>query len=61
MKFFFKTLILIIISELLILNTSISATSPKNFNDWLISFEALALKKGISENTIKIVLKNVNF
>ena len=61
MKFFFKTLILIIISELLILNTSISATLPKNFNDWLISFEALALEKGISADTIKIVFKNVKF
>jgi len=61
MKFFFKTLILIIISELLILNTSFSATSPKNFNEWLISFEALALKKGISANTIKIVFKDVKF
>ena len=61
MKFFFKTLIIIIISELLILNTSFSATSPKNFNEWLISFEALALKKGISANTIKIVFKDVKF
>ena len=61
MKFFFKTLIIIIISELLILNTSFSATSTKNFNEWLISFEALALKKGISANTIKIVFKDVKF
>ena len=61
MKFFFKTLIIIIISELLILNTSFSATLPKNFNEWLISFEALALKKGISANTIKIVFKDVKF
>ncbi len=61
MKFFFKTLILIIISELLILNTSLSAKSPKNFDDWLISFEALALEKGISADTIKIVFKNVKF
>jgi len=61
MKFFFKTLILIIISELLILNTSFSAKSPKNFDDWLISFETLALEKGISADTIKIVFKNVKF
>ena len=61
MKFFFKTLIIIIISELLILSTSFSAKQPKNFNEWLISFEALALKKGISANTIKIVLKDVKF
>ena len=61
MKFFFKTLIIIIISELLILNTSFSAIPPKNFNEWLISFEALALKKGISANTIKIVFKDVKF
>ena len=61
MKFFFKILIIIIISELLILNTSFSATSPKNFNEWLISFEALALQKGISANTIKIVFKDVKF
>ena len=61
MKFFFKTLILIIISELLILNTSFSAKPSKNFNEWLISFEALALQKGISANTIKIVFKDVKF
>ena len=61
MKFFLKILSLIIILELLILNTSFSAKSPKNFNDWLTSFEALALEQGISENTIKIVLKDVKF
>ena len=61
MKFFFKILIIIIISELLILSTSFSAKQPKNFNEWLISFEALALQKGISENTIKIVFKDVKF
>ena len=61
MKLIFKTLILIIISKLLILNTSFSAQSSKNFNEWLISFEALALEKGISANTIKIVFQNVKF
>jgi len=61
MKFFFKILIIIIISELLILSTSFSAKQPKNFNEWLISFEALALQKGISANTIKIVFKDVKF
>ena len=61
MKFFFKILIIIIISELLILSTSFSAKPLKNFNEWLIEFEALALKKGISANTIKIVFKDVKF
>ena len=57
MKSFFKTLILILISELLILNVSFSAKPPKSFNDWLVTFEALALEKGISANTIKIVFR----
>ncbi len=61
MKLFFKIVILIIISKLLILNTSFSAQTFKSFNEWLISFEALALKKGISANTIKIVFKDVKF
>jgi len=61
MKLFFKIVILIIISKLLILNTSLSAQTFKSFNEWLISFEALALKKGISANTIKIVFKDVKF
>jgi len=61
MKFFFKTLVIIIISELLILNISFSEKPTKNFNEWLISFEALALQKGISANTIKIVFKDVKF
>ena len=59
MKSFLKILSLVIILELLISNTSFSAKASKDFKDWLISFEALALKEGISENTIKIVFKNV--
>ena len=61
MKIFLKIVSLVVVSGLLVLNSSLSAKSPKNFNEWLISFEALALKKGISENTIKTVFKNVKF
>ena len=40
---------------------SLAEKKYKNFDDWLLSFKALAIKKGISKNTIEIVFKDVKF
>ena len=40
---------------------SYSGVSPDTFESWLISFKKLALKKGISNETIEIVFKDVKF
>ena len=37
------------------------AKSNTNFNDWLISFKKIALKKGVSEKTFNEVMSNAKF
>ncbi len=37
------------------------AKSNTNFNDWLISFKKIALKKGVSEKTFNKVMTNAKF
>ena len=37
------------------------AKSNTNFNDWLISFKKIALKKGVSEKTFNEVMTNAKF
>jgi len=61
MKFIFRILCIIVISKFLIFNPSFAVIKSERFNDWLISFKNLALKKGVSKNTIDIVLKDVKF
>ena len=61
MKFFFKILILIFI---LIFNTnklSIAATTNQDFNEWLSYYKTILLKKGISQQTITVAFKDVQF
>ena len=62
MKFFLKFISFLIISNLLILNSTFASTSSNDdFKEWLTSFKASALDKGISINTINIVFKDVKF
>ena len=42
-------------------NTTVDSKSESDFSTWLTSFKTLALKKGISQQTINIVFKNVKF
>ena len=52
-----KILILLII---LLSSNNISA-DDKTFDQWLLSFKTMALKKGISENTFDDTMKDVKF
>tara|TARA_B100000700_G_C14894266_1_gene784244 strand:- start:56 stop:1051 length:996 start_codon:yes stop_codon:yes gene_type:complete len=49
---FVKTLMLILV---------LNANAEENFDTWLTSYKKLALKKGISQETINIAFKNVKF
>ena len=61
MSFFFKIIILLFLVKVLILNSVFAVTSDTDFQTWLISYKELALKKGISQETIDIVFKDVKF
>ncbi len=52
-----KILILLVI---LLSSNNISA-DDKTFDQWLLSFRTMALKNGISENTLDITMKDVKF
>jgi membrane-bound lytic murein transglycosylase B len=61
MKNFIKTLIILFFINCALIANSNSAQTSQGFNDWLISFKALAVKKGISVKTIDIFFKDVRF
>ena len=50
-----------VISIFLIISSGLSYSSNENFDTWLTSFKKNALKEGISQKTIDITFKNVNF
>ncbi len=45
----------------LLINISFSNASEHSFNEWLKNFKKYSLKKGISENTFNIVMKDAKF
>ena len=61
MNFFFKTTLKVFIFVVFITSNSLSETTDPQFNEWLNSFKKNALKKGISQKTINVALKNVKF
>ena len=61
MSFFSKIITSLILLKVLIFNSVFAATSEANFDTWLTSYKKTALKKGISQKTIDITLKNVKF
>ena len=61
MKAFIKIFFLLFALNALTTYPSFSAKSYDNFDHWLSSFKILALKQGISEKTLKIVLQDVEF
>tara|TARA_B100001123_G_C15341344_1_gene1035079 strand:+ start:1616 stop:2611 length:996 start_codon:yes stop_codon:yes gene_type:complete len=61
MPFFFKIVSLLYLFKILIFNSICAASIDNNFDDWLNSYKKNALKKGISQETINIVFKEVKF
>ena len=47
--------------KVLIFNSVFAATLDTDFETWLISYKKIALKKGISQETIDVAFKNVKF
>ena len=54
-----KIIKLIIICTLI--NISFASAEKHNFNEWLQNFKTYSLKKGISEKTFDLVMKDVKF
>ena len=56
-----KILKFILILQILIIKFSYVYAVEENFQDWLSSYKKMALKKGISEETLYIAFENVKF
>jgi len=61
MSFFFKIIILLFLFNVLTINSVFAVASDRDFKIWLKSYKKIALKKGISQETIDIAFKNVKF
>ncbi len=61
MNFFSKKNLLIVFFYLTFFNISYSSESTETFENWLSSFKTFASNKGISDQTIEIVFKDVQF
>ena len=57
----YKILKFIFLLKILIIYFTFIASAEVNFDTWLTSYKKLALKKGISQETINIAFKNVKF
>ena len=58
---FFKILNFLMLIKILIITFTSSGNAEDNFETWLSSYKKLAIKKGISQETINITFKNVKF
>ena len=56
-----KVITLLLFLKILLVSFTTLANSDDNFNVWLSSYKKLALKRGISQETIDIAFKNVKF
>ena len=56
-----KVITLLLFLKILLTSFSTLANPDDNFNVWLSSYKKIALKKGISQDTINIAFKNVKF
>ena len=61
MSFFFKIIISLLLFKILIFNSVFATTADADFETWLTSYKKIALKKGISQETIDIAFKDVKF
>tara|TARA_Y100000590_G_scaffold458797_1_gene614339 strand:- start:7638 stop:8633 length:996 start_codon:yes stop_codon:yes gene_type:complete len=61
MSFSHKIITSFFVLKILLFILATPSISEENFQSWLSTYKKLALKKGISQNTIDIVFKNVKF
>ena len=61
MSFFSKIISLLFVFNVLIFNSVFAATLNTDFKTWLDSYKKIAIKKGISQETIDIAFKDVKF
>ena len=61
MFFFHKIIAFIIVAFLLLIKPVMSEDISTNFDKWLISYKGMALKEGISKETLEISFENVKF
>ena len=61
MSFFLKIIASLFLFKILIIGSVFAATSNNDFENWLISYKKVVLKKGISQKTIDLAFKNVKF
>ena len=61
MSFFSKIISFLFFFKFLIFNSVFASTPNVNFETWLSSYKKIALKKGISQETIDVAFKNVKF
>ena len=60
-KLFFRFIILFFVIAVLFIKPLLADSLNDNFDSWLNSFKKVALKKGISQETIDTTFKNVKF
>ena len=61
MNYLYKFLIIFLVTIYFFDESALSQNTNKDFNTWLLSYKKMALKKGISRETIKTVFKNVSY
>jgi membrane-bound lytic murein transglycosylase B len=61
MPFLNKIIPLVVIIKMLSINLAHAEFSKEDFQVWLISYKAYAVKNGVSEETVNVALKNVKF
>ena len=61
MYLFFKIIILLSLVKILIFHPFLATAADEDFETWLASYKSIALKRGISQDTINIAFKNVKF
>ena len=61
MSFLFKIVSLLLLVKIFTFNPVLATSQDNNFENWLNLYKKNALKKGISQETINIVFKDVKF
>ena len=61
MSFLFKIVSLLLLVKIFTFNSVLATSQDNNFENWLNLYKKNALKKGISQETINIVFKDVKF
>tara|TARA_B100000029_G_scaffold501552_1_gene575216 strand:+ start:822 stop:1847 length:1026 start_codon:yes stop_codon:yes gene_type:complete len=61
MNYLYKFILIFFISIFLLVRPVVSENKNEDFNEWLISYKKMALKKGISKDTLEKTFKNVKY